>query len=126
MTERVLICGSRDYTNEAAIESVLFDLPAGTTVVHGAARGVDEIAGRLAENLGFPVEPHPADWEKWGKAAGPIRNREMLETGVDRVIAFWDGRSPGTKHMIDAAKAAGVPVVLPAASPKTEEQTDAA
>jgi hypothetical protein len=55
--------------------------------------------------------PFPADWGTFGKRAGPIRNKQMLEEGKpDLVIAFWDGNSPGTKNMIDQAQAKGISV----------------
>lgn len=63
----------------------------------------NSIGERYAKDNGFRVEKHPADWEKYGRAAGPIRNREMAEIS-DYVICFWDGKSRGTKSMIDYAK----------------------
>lgn len=89
----------------------------GSTIVHGDATGADRIAGRIALELGFSVDPHPvtqADWNRLGNAAGPIRNREMLQTGVSIVFAFhYDiQNSRGTKNMIIQAQRAGVYVQL--------------
>lgn len=108
---RVLVCGSRDWTDAALIEAALRQLPASTTIVHGAARGADSLAGSIARRLGFTVEAHPADWAKHGKVAGPIRNAAMLATGIDRVLAFHLG-GRGTQDMIDRARRAGVPVTV--------------
>ena len=78
---RVLVCGSRDWTNRARIHTELKRLPAGTTIVHGCCRGADRIAGEVAKSLGFYVIEFPADWDLHGKAAGPIRNSQMLAEG---------------------------------------------
>lgn len=107
---RVLVCGSRDYPRKARIASRIAMLSPGTTVIHGAARGPDRIAGAYAESLGFEVEEYPADWERLGKRAGIIRNLDMLDACPDLVIAFWDGDSAGTKHTITEARKRGIPV----------------
>lgn len=105
---RVLVCGSRSFgekdTHARQMDQVLRDLPPDATIVHGDARGADRMAGTWARENGRHEERHPANWEKHGKAAGPIRNSEMLRADLDRVIAFWDGKSKGTKDMIDKAK----------------------
>lgn len=76
-----------------------------TEVVHGGATGVDTAAGAAAASLTtpWPVKVFNADWTKHGRAAGPIRNAEMARY-ADRLIAVWDGKSRGTKNMIDTAK----------------------
>lgn len=66
----VLICGDRDWIDEEPIEKRLSQLPAGTVIIHGAARGADTIAGMVAERLGFKVVPYPAQWTLYGKGAG--------------------------------------------------------
>ena len=70
------------------------------------APGVDTLAVRWANYHGYPLKEFPADWNKYGKAAGYRRNVEMAEY-ADLLIAFWDGKSPGTKHMIDIMKSKG-------------------
>jgi len=117
---RVLIAGSRTWTDAAAIAALLATLPPDTVIVHGAARGADTLAAHLAAARGFTVEAHPADWAREGRAAGPRRNAAMLATGVTAVWAFRaPGASPGTDDMMRQARAAGVPVVVcrPPASP---------
>jgi hypothetical protein len=79
------------------------------TIVHGNARGADRWAALIAKELGYKVEPHPANWTRYGRSAGPIRNREMLASGVVLVIAFPGGR--GTDDMIKQAMKAGVKVL---------------
>jgi hypothetical protein len=86
--------------------------PKDTVIVHGACRGADMIADTVAKALGLETEPHPADWERYGRAAGPIRNDRMLGTGVEMVIAFHNDlqESKGTKNMVMLARNAHVPV----------------
>jgi hypothetical protein len=62
-----------------------------------------------AKSKGYTVEVHPADWQRYGLAAGPKRNKEMA-AAAHALIAIWDGQSRGTKNMIDEARAAGLPV----------------
>ena len=72
---RVLICGSRDYTNRVQISVIVSCLPPGTTIIEGGARGADALAKQVAGFQGLPLEEYPANWEKFGVAAGPIRNK---------------------------------------------------
>lgn len=73
------------------------------SIVCGTARGADRLGEKYAKENGFHVAYFPADWERHGKAAGYIRNREMAQN-ADALVAFWDGESRGTKSMIDLAK----------------------
>ena len=109
---RVLITGSRTWTNAAKVAQALDGHPRGTVFIHGAARGADNIADQIARNLGYDVQRYPADWRGKGRAAGVIRNLEMLDTSPDKVIAFWDGVSRGTKHTIDEARRRGIQVEI--------------
>ena len=107
---RVIVCGGRDYTDGTTVARVISALnPVGTVVVHGGARGADSLAADWCRTFGVPEEPHPADWNLHGKAAGPIRNQAMLEAGADLVIAFPGGA--GTADMVGRARSAGVPVL---------------
>ncbi len=113
---RVLVCGSRSWMNVRTIHEALAKLPPGSTVIHGGAKGADEIAASCAVELGFHVETYLADWERYGRAAGPIRNRVMLRVGrPDRVFAFFLG-TLGTADLLRQARAAGVPVTTWSAS----------
>lgn len=108
MTTRYLICGGRDFENYALMEDALAKLilhPENALVIHGAARGADTLAHRWAQCHGAAVQAFPItpkDWDNYGKAAGPMRNRQMLMEGrPDVVIAFPGGR--GTANMVQQA-----------------------
>jgi hypothetical protein len=88
----------------------LLRLPPSAEIIHGGAPGADRIAGWLAEDFGFTVREFKANWDRGGKRAGILRNIKMLDASPDLVIAFWDGKSRGTKHTIDEAKRRGIPV----------------
>jgi hypothetical protein len=75
------------------------------------AAGVDMLAVRYAAENGLPCDRFPAEWRKWGRRAGYLRNLQMAQH-ADALIAIWEGSSPGTRHMIDAAKARGMPVFV--------------
>lgn len=111
---RLLICGDRDWTDQAMIERAVLALPRPPSVIiHGCARGADTMAGIIALKLGIPVLEFPAEWDRHGRAAGLIRNKRMLVEGKPtRVFAFHNdlARSKGTKHMVTIAAATGVPV----------------
>lgn len=110
---RVIVCGSREWTDREAIANRLFDLPVDSVIVHGdCPRGADRLAGQEAEKLGLLVEKHPADWAYYGKRAGFIRNERMARIGADLCLAFWDGHSSGTAMMVDLAELHGIPVEL--------------
>lgn len=109
---RVLVCGGRDHPDPIGVRLHLDSMHAASPiacVITGDARGVDRTAMMWANENGVPTEPYPADWEKHGRAAGPIRNRQMLDEGKpDLVVAFPGGR--GTADLVRRAKAAGIPV----------------
>lgn len=111
---RALVCGSRHWTDADLIYDVL-DAKNPDVVIHGAARGVDMIAGRWARERRAEEIPFPADWKTHRKGAGPIRNKRMLREGKpDIVYAFADdlAASKGTANMVAQACRAGIPVVL--------------
>lgn len=110
---RVLVCGDRNWWDYYAIERVL-DKVQPSCVINGQAIGADKLADTAAVYLKIPVERYPADWNKFGKAAGPIRNQQMLDEGKpDIVVAFHDHltKKRGTYDMIRRAHKAGVPWV---------------
>lgn len=113
---KVLVFGSRDWVNQGPIERELSKLPPGTVIVHGACRGADNIAGYVAEKLGFQVRVYPAQWELHGKRAGSLRNQAMLDgehpskdgTKLDFAIVFHKDLRLGLgshdmKNRLDAA-----------------------
>lgn len=112
---RILVTGSRHWTDRDAIASGLFSQSRGApaTLIHGAALGADSLAAEIAASWGWEVRAFPADWDKYGKAAGPIRNQQMLdEADPDVVIAFPMPDSRGTLDMMNRARYAGIPVVI--------------
>lgn len=113
---RVLVTGSREWTDQAAIWQALADvvrqLPADRdlVLVHGACpRGADEMAHQWACGYGGVIEAHPANWVKHGKAAGFRRNAEMVNLGADICLAFIKDGSRGASHTADLAEKAGIP-----------------
>lgn len=109
---RVIVTGSRKWGDIHAIRMALLRLPPAATIVHGDAPGADTIAKWLAEDFGFTVEAHPADWKKHGKRGGPIRNQEMVDAGADLMLAFPLPESIGTHDCMRRAEKAGIPVKL--------------
>lgn len=109
---RLLICGSRDWTDRDAIRAKLEELrPA--LVIHGAHwSGADAIAAELCIELGIPQQPYPAQWRDSGRSAGPRRNQQMLNEGrPDQVLAFHlHRRQRGTDDMIRRAHMLQIPI----------------
>lgn len=115
---RVLICGSRAWTDEEEILDVLRDLKRrfdNLTIIEGTANGADMLAGRMARYLALEVVEFPPDWKRYGRGAGPVRNTQMLVEGKpDLVIAFSVRYPPtkGTNDMVKKSVAAGLPVII--------------
>lgn len=110
---RVLVCGGRGYRDAAHVDRVLQQVRAEqpiTTIIHGAARGADQLGEAWGLKQNIHLEPYPADWHTYGLSAGPRRNQEMLTKGrPDLVVAFPGGR--GTADMVRRARRAGVRVI---------------
>jgi hypothetical protein len=108
---RVAIVGSRDYPGlpDEVVQYVYKRLEEDDIVISGGARGVDTSAANAANARGLKVVVHPAKWDEFGKSAGYKRNVTIVED-CDRLVAFWDGTSKGTKHSIDLAHKLGKPV----------------
>ena len=107
-----IIAGGRDFTDYAIAEAALdriFSRRKPDSIICGMQRGADMLGDRYAKERGIPVQEFPADWDRYGKAAGPIRNREMAAIAT-HLVAFWDGKSRGTKDMIAIAKARGLEI----------------
>ena len=106
---RLAIVGSREYAHPDKVRGFVSNLAADTVVVSGGARGVDTWAAEAAKARGLEVQIFPAMWGAYGKRAGFMRNKQIVEA-ADGVVAFWDGQSKGTQHTISLAKEAGKPV----------------
>lgn len=116
---KYIIAGGRDFKNRNLMYAVMntfkkytpsIDRPI-TEVVSGDAIGADSLGIEWASVNTIPVKHFPAEWDKYGKSAGFIRNAEMGEY-ADAAVCFWDGESKGTKHMIDTMKRLGKPCYI--------------
>ena len=114
-TYKVIIAGGRDFVDynllREKVNNILIDkrLTHKIVIVSGCARGADTLGMRYASENILDVDEYPADWDKYGKKAGYMRNVEMAEN-ADALIAFWDGKSKGTRHMIDIATERNLPI----------------
>jgi hypothetical protein len=113
---KILVCGGRDYNDHEflfrALDHVHKDKGPVTGVIHGGASGADGLAGAWATAARIPVTAVHAKWNLYGKAAGPLRNREMLGLKPDLIVAFPGGR--GTEDMCRQALDNGFTVYYPA------------
>lgn len=118
---RVLVCGDRNWNDSSAVSAALFGWNAligddpDYVVIEGGARGADAAGAEWAKNFATEHIQFPADWKQFGRAAGPIRNQQMLVEGKpDLVLAFHDdlASSKGTRHMVETAKRQGFPVYI--------------
>ena len=116
---RILVTGSREFTDLEMIRTALrrsgAELLSGPpTVVHGAnPRGADRIAEAVAKvDLGWETDPHPANWEQFGKSAGHIRNQEMVDLAPDVCLGFFKkgAANKGTRDCVTRALRAGIPI----------------
>jgi len=120
---RVLVTGSRDFSDEAKVNAALDEVygqwdgkdGGDFVVVHGDARGADTLADRWAKatheiDVRVHPEARPADWDQYGKLAGNVRNQEMVNLGADICLAFPLFGSRGTRDCMKRAKAAGIEV----------------
>lgn len=101
---KCIIAGGRDFNDYNKLKNFMNSLPElPTEIVSGCARGADHLGILFAEEYGLPCKHFPAEWDKHGKAAGPIRNIQMADY-ADILVACWDGVSRGTRHMINEAR----------------------
>jgi len=114
MSFKVIIAGSRDFNNYSLVADVADQLlknESDVEIVSGAARGADSLGEQYALERNYKLTKFPANWDLYGKSAGYRRNVEMGNY-ADALIAFWDGESKGTKHMIDIATDKGLKVCV--------------
>jgi hypothetical protein len=103
---KVIIAGGREFSNYSLLEkslTAILSQKKDIEIVSGHASGADSLGERFAQENNHPVKLFPADWNKYGKSAGPRRNAEMAKY-ADALVAFWDGQSRGTSNMIECAK----------------------
>lgn len=109
---RTIVAGSRGFFNYAQLEKFLNELqPPASVIISGGAKGADRLAIQYANRHKVALEVYYPDWRGQGKAAGLKRNMLMAEK-AERLVAFWDGRSRGTEHMISTARAYGLPTLV--------------
>jgi hypothetical protein len=112
---RLLVCGGRDYTDRTRVFKALDTVNARrgiSLLIHGGAPGADSLAGEWAKLRKVEVKVYPADWDTHGKAAGPLRNQQMIDDGKpDAVVSLPGG--VGTADMTQRAEAAGLKVWRP-------------
>ncbi len=109
---RLIIAGGRDFNNYDLLEREAEEMISGeqnVEIISGLARGADLMGCRFAEEKNIPLRGFAAEWGKFGRAAGPIRNKLMAKNAT-HLLAFWDGKSRGTMHMIDYAEKMGLKV----------------
>jgi len=108
-TFKVIVAGGREFNDYSLLCQTCDRMLSqkqrthSIVIVSGTARGADTLGERYAQERGYSIEQYPADWEHAGKAAGLIRNAQMASV-ADALIAFWDGQSRGTAHMIELAR----------------------
>lgn len=112
---KVIVAGGREFNNyellRAKLDWILQNKLPDVEIVSGAARGADSLGERYAEENNLGIHRKPADWDTYGKSAGYRRNAEMADY-ADGCVCFWDGKSRGTKHMIDLAKKKGIKCIV--------------
>lgn len=107
---RLVVAGSRNFNDYSLLCTTLNEVVGelkseyNVTIVSGTANGADKLGEKYAEKHGLKIERHPANWGRYGRGAGPIRNAEMVKES-DGVVVFWNGESSGAKNIIDCAKA---------------------
>ncbi len=103
---KVIVAGSRNFNDYEKLKKKLNSIlknQKDITIISGTANGADKLGERYASENHFKLEQYPAMWDLFGKKAGYMRNEEMVKL-ADAVVVFWDGKSKGTKHMIDISK----------------------
>lgn len=113
---RIIVAGTRTFSDYELLRNKLDDFISKlkqkhpdkqVVIITGAAKGADQLGSFYARNHNIPLKEFPADWTTYGKAAGPIRNQQMLDFALHEIpvlIVFWDGESRGTKNMMNIAK----------------------
>ncbi len=109
---KIAVIGSRNFNDYSLLKNIMDKYKNECEgIVSGGARGADKLAERYAEENQIPLKVFKPEWKRYGKGAGLIRNRTIVEN-ADLIIAFWDGKSKGTKYTIDYAKKCGKKVEI--------------
>lgn len=115
---KLIIAGTRSFNDYQLLENSIIPMFLHIShledieeVVSGCCSGADQLGEKWGKALYKKITRFPADWKKYGKAAGPIRNRQMAEY-ADQAIVFWDGSSKGALNMIQTMRELGKPVYV--------------
>lgn len=113
---KVIIAGSRSFNDYTLLRDTCDELMATKandviTVISGGSKGADALAERYAKEKGYPLEVFAAEWDRYGRSAGPLRNEKMA-CAADALIAFWDGISSGTHDMIIRARSKKLEAII--------------
>jgi hypothetical protein len=107
---KIIIAGSRNFANYLFLKEKMLNIiskkikdDCKIVIISGTANGADKLGEKFANEFGYELRKFPADWERFGKSAGYKRNEQMADN-ADALVAFWDGISKGTSHMINIAK----------------------
>jgi hypothetical protein len=110
MQTRIIIAGSRSFNDYEYLKATLLSIinnKDNILIISGTANGADKLGEKFAKEFNLALKQFPANWNLYGKQAGNIRNKEMLDFAIKEkaiLVAFWDGKSTGTKNMIQIAK----------------------
>jgi len=107
---RLIIAGGRNFFDYELLEAEALEFIGGATpvtIISGLARGADSLACDFAAQHELPLEGFHAEWNKYGRSAG-IRRNKLMAKNADHLLAFWNGKSKGTMHMIDYATDRGL------------------
>lgn len=105
---KIAVVGSRTFDDYPLLKDQLDAIGNISLIISGGAAGADSLAERYAQEYGIPTSIHLPDWKKYGRAAGLVRNKDIIAE-CDRCVAFWDGTSRGTAHDIELCKKLGKP-----------------
>lgn len=112
---RIIVAGGRDFDDYGLmsfeLSKVISFISSRPKIVSGGAKGADTLGEMYAKEYSYNIERFPANWDKYGKSAGYIRNEEMAKYS-EMLVAFWDGKSKGTEHMINLALKHGLLVKI--------------
>jgi ABC-type enterochelin transport system substrate-binding protein len=109
---KLIIAGGRNFTDYQKLKKIcdyILQNQTSIEIVSGGCRGADKIGEQYSKEKGYSLKRFPANWNRYGKAAGPKRNKQMANY-ADALIAFWDGKSRGTKNMIDLSKSVNLKI----------------
>ena len=108
---KLIIAGGRDFSDLAFMRTIVDSYETIDEIVSGCARGADRLGERVAGEMNIPIRLVPAEWHKFGKQAGPIRNRIMAKY-ADELLVFWDGDSIGTQNMMMTMRRLDKPLTI--------------